>query len=115
MMQRLRDALLRDFSDQHPSRQLRPNELRRDVAREERLRREPDRTEPSPRRPRLALEEQRPQRDPALPEHPAPARAHPPHVSALKTRSGLRQAWLLREILAPPMGLRGPLDGDNDL
>ena len=40
MMQRLRQALRRDFSSQIPQGPLRPNELRRDVVREERLRRQ---------------------------------------------------------------------------
>jgi hypothetical protein len=31
-------------------------------------------------------------------------------MAALKTRSGLRQAWLLKEILGPPLALR---DRDN--
>jgi hypothetical protein len=30
----------------------------------------------------------------------------------LKTRSGLRQAWLLKEILSPPLALRDRY-GDN--
>jgi hypothetical protein len=107
MMRRLRQALLRDISSQTPQRPLRPNELRRDVAREERLRREARRIEPLPNRQGPSLEEQRAR--PASPSVPpaAPARAASPHVSALKTHSGLRQAWLLKEILGPPVGLRG--------
>ncbi len=31
-------------------------------------------------------------------------------MSALKSRSGLRQAWMLKEILGPPAALRGPHD-----
>jgi hypothetical protein len=42
-----------------------------------------------------------------------PARQVPSHVSALKTRSGLRQAWLLKEILGPPPALRGPFGDDE--
>jgi hypothetical protein len=30
------------------------------------------------------------------------------HIGALKTRAGMRQAWLLKEILDPPVGMRGP-------
>ncbi len=31
-------------------------------------------------------------------------------TSALKSRSGLRQAWVLKEVLGPPVALRGPHD-----
>jgi hypothetical protein len=31
-------------------------------------------------------------------------------MAALKTRSGLRQAWLLKEILGSPLALRDPHD-----
>ena len=115
MMQRLRDALLRDFSGQPPHRPLRPNELRQEVVREERLRRETRRTDPLAIRQGRSLEEQRAR--PASPSVPpvAPARAASRHVSALRTRSGLRQAWLLKEILGPPVALREPYDGSGDL
>jgi hypothetical protein len=42
-----------------------------------------------------------------------PARQVPLHVSALKTRSGFKQAWLLKEILSPPMALRDRYDDDR--
>jgi hypothetical protein len=42
-----------------------------------------------------------------------PARQVPSQVSALKTRSGLRQAWLLKEILGPPLALRDPFSDDD--
>jgi hypothetical protein len=42
-----------------------------------------------------------------MPTRPAPSR-----LSALTTRSGLRQAWLLKEILSPPLALRDRY-GDN--
>ena len=110
MMRRLREALLRDASDQLPNRPLRPNELRRDVAREERLRRETHRVERPANQQTPAAEEQRPRREsPPAPPAPAPARRR--YLSALETRSSLRQAWLLNEILGPPIALRGPNNG----
>jgi hypothetical protein len=33
-------------------------------------------------------------------------------MAVLKTRSGLRQAWLLKEILGPPLALRDPSTDD---
>jgi hypothetical protein len=114
MMQRLRDAL-RELSDQPPNRQFRPNELRRDVVRAERLRREARRTEPALTRPQLSAEEQRSRRAQPSPALATPARESPSRLSALTTRSGLRQAWLLKEILSPPMALRDPSTGDNDI
>ena len=114
MMQRLRDALRREGSADSSRRQYRPNELRLDVVRAERLRRESRRTEPALRQPGRSLEElqvqeRRPRESPAA--TPA-ARPRPVtrQMAALKTRSGLRQAWLLKEILGPPLALR---DRDN--
>ena len=90
---------------------LRPNELRLDVVRAERLRREASRARrsalPAPRSPEEQIEpaeqvvESRPTRGPGT----------PPPLVALTTRSGLRQAWLINEVLAPPRALRGP-DGE---
>lgn len=113
MLQRLRDAL-RELSDQPPNHQFRPNELRREVVRAERLRREPHRVEPVPTRPQLSAEEQRARRAESSMASAVPARQVPSQVSALKTRSGLRQAWLLKEILGPPMALRDPRTVGND-
>ena len=110
MMQRLRDALQREFIDQSLDRQFRPNELSRDVVRAERLRRESHRVEPVPTRPQPAAEEQRARRAESSMAPAVPARRVPSHVSALRTRSGLRQAWLLKEILSPPMALRDRYD-----
>ena len=115
MMRRLRQALLRDFSSPTPQRTLRPNELRREVVREERLRREARQIDPLANRQGPSLEEQR-ARPPSSPVLPAVrARAASPHVSALRTQSGLRQAWLLKEILGPPLALRGPHHDVGDL
>jgi hypothetical protein len=114
MIQRLRDALRQEPSGEPPNRQFRPNELRLDVVRAERLRREARRTEPAVVPPRRSLEELRERRP--LEPLPAPAaRSHPASLqfAALKTRSGLRQAWLLKEILSPPLALRGRYD-DHD-
>ncbi len=113
MMQRLRDALQREFTEQSLDRQFRPNELSRDVVRAERLRRESHRAEPVPTRPQPSAEEQRARRAEPSTASAVPARQVPSHVSALKTRSGLRQAWLLKEILSPPMALRDPSSDDD--
>ena len=115
MLQHLREALERELIDQAPHRQPRPNELRREVVREERLRREAPRVAPVTNRPQLSAEEQRARRAQSSPAPAMPAREVPSHISALRTRSGLRQAWLLKEILSPPMALRDPQTGDNDL
>ena len=114
MMQRLLDTLRHASSAEPPNRQYRPNELRLDVARAERLRRETRRTEPAPGPPGRSLEELRERR----PREPLPtpaARSLPARqqFAALKTRSGLRQAWLLKEILSPPMALRDRYDDDR--
>ena len=114
MLQRLRDAL-RELSDQPPNRQFRPNELRREVVRDERLRRETRRVEPVPSQPQLAVEEQRARRAQPAPTLAMPTREAPLRLSALMTRSGLRQAWLVKEILEPPMALRDPRTGQNDV
>jgi hypothetical protein len=116
MMQLLRDALLRSRSAEPPQRQYRPNELRLDTVRAERLRREARRPEPAPRQPARSLEELQAQaRGPRQPL-PSPATQQPRApslIAALKTRSGLRQAWLLKEILGPPLALRGPSNDDH--
>ena len=114
MMQRLRDALRRGRSAEQPHRQYRPNELRLDEIRAERLRREARRVEPAVGPPGRSLEELGVRR----PQEPLPAPAARSHrasrqIASLKTRSGLRQAWLLKEILAPPLALRDPFNDDE--
>ena len=114
MMQRLRDALLRSRSAELPQRQYRPNELRLDTVRAERVRREARRPEPAPRQPARSQEELQAR----APREPRPApitepRHAPNQFAALKTRSGLRQAWLLKEILGRPLALRDPTHGDD--
>jgi hypothetical protein len=114
MMQRLRDALRQGRLAEPPDRQFRPNELRLDVVRAERLRRETRRTEPAIGPPGRSLEELRERR----PQEPLPtpatrSRPAPQPIAALKTRTGLRQAWLLKEILSPPLALRDRYDDDS--
>jgi hypothetical protein len=119
MMQRLRGALRRERSGAPPERQYRPNELRLDLVRAERLRREARRAEPLSNQPARSLEELHLQEPgpqasaiPSLATRPRPVARQ---LAALKTRSGLRQAWLLKEILSPPLALRHPPTGGNDL
>jgi hypothetical protein len=115
MMQCLRDTLRRRTSAEPPHRQYRPNELRLDVVRAERLRRDLQRAEPAviqSGRSLEVLQERRPRESPLW----APAtQPHPAlrQIAALKTRSGLRQAWLLKEILDPPLALRDPYNDDR--
>jgi len=114
MMQRLRDALLQGRAADPPHRQFRPNELRLDTVRSERLRREARRTEPVVVPAGRSLEELRERR----PQEPLPApaarsRLASQQFAALRTRSGLRQAWLLKEILSPPLALRDRNDHDR--
>jgi hypothetical protein len=114
MMQRVRDALSRGRSAEQPYRQYRPNELRLDVVRAERQRREARWTEPAVGPPGRSLEELRERRPPEpLPAPAARSRPTRQQVAALKTRSGLRQAVLLKEILSPPLALRDRHD-DHD-
>ena len=114
MIQRLRDSLLRGPSAEQPYRQYRPNELRLDVVRAERLRRDARRAEPVVGSSGRSLEELRERRPPEPLPAPA-ARTRPARqlFAALKTRSGVRQAWLLKEILSPPLALRD-LSNDED-
>ena len=113
-MQRLRDALRQGRSAEPPHRQYRPNELRLDLVRAERLRRDARRPEPAAGPPGRSLEEMRERRPPEpLPAPAARSRPAPQQIAALKTRAGGRQAWLLKEILSPPMALRDRYDDDR--
>jgi hypothetical protein len=114
MMQRLRSALRGERSGEPLNRQYRPNELRLDQVRAERLRRDARRAEPLSSQPGRSLEElqarasvtrEAPAADPATRPRPGASQ-----IAALKTRTGLRQAWLLKEILGPPLTLRDPYD-----
>ena len=112
MIRRFFAALRRGTAEQGPPHPPRPNELTREMVRAERLRREmrePLRqTAPQPGT-------ERAQRTPVrVPPAPAVPSA-PPLTAALKSRSNVRQALLLKEILGPPAGLRWPRDRDPEL
>jgi hypothetical protein len=110
MIGRILDALRRSLVEQAPERQYRPNELRREVVRTGRLHQEARQTDAAARASRRAPEEERAPREPRLASPDAPRTTERALVSALKTRSGLRQAWVLKEVLGPPVALRGPRD-----
>ena len=115
MIQRLRDALRRGRSAELPDRQYRPNELRLETVRADRVRREARRAEPAVRQPSRSpeeLQERRPRESASAPA--AQPRSVPRQIALLKTRSGLRQAWLLKEILEPPLALRSSYNDDHD-
>ena len=103
MIRRVLDSLRRQVGEP-ADRPTRANELRRDAARAERLRREALQAEAA------ASQPQRPREEPREPE--AGRAGHPDGgallVAALRSRSGLRQAWLVQEVLGPPRALRGP-------
>ena len=99
---------LRQVVGEPAERPSRPNELRRDAARAERLRRETLRVEPAADRPRRPPEERREPGGPEIPGRGGRPDEDARPLAALTSRSGLRQAWLLTEILGPPRALRGP-------
>jgi hypothetical protein len=109
MIRRLIDVLRRGPAEPSPPLPLRPNALSRDAARAERLRREARQAEAATRQ-LTAAEENRIRRDthPTSPTHPRPDSL----AASLQSRSELRRALLLREILAPPAALRRPRDGN---
>ena len=111
MIGRIFDVLRRRLAEQAPERQYRPNELRRDVVRTGRLPQEARQADAAARAARRAPEEERAPRErmPASPN--APATTERALASVLTSRSGLRQAWVLKEVLGPPVALRGPHDG----
>jgi hypothetical protein len=110
MIRRIRDALRRRVAGPAPEHQDRPNALRRDVVRAERLRREALQEEMSVRASRPTPEEQRIPRERAPTMSDAPAAIPNPLTRMLTSRSGLRQAWVLIEILGPPVALRDPYE-----
>lgn len=83
---------------------LRPNELRREVVQAERRRREA--LAAAVASPRMG-EEERPPRERAVTPPVAQVLDQAAFPSILKTRVGLRQAWLMKEILDAPVGMRG--------
>jgi hypothetical protein len=110
MIRRILDALRRGLIDQAPERQYRPNELRREVVRAGRIQQDARQADAATRASRRAPEEERAPRErrPASPD--AQATIERALISALTSRSGLRQAWVLKEVLGPPVALRGPRD-----
>jgi hypothetical protein len=105
MIRRILDTLLLRRSGEMPSMaQLRPNELRREVVQAERRRREARATAVSS--PGLS-EEERPPRERVVAPPAARDIERNSLLGALKTRAGMRQAWLMKEILDPPVGMRG--------
>ena len=110
MIGRILDALRRSVAEQAPERQYRPNELRREVVRAGRLRQEAIPTDAVMRASPRALEEERAPRGQVLASPDAQATTERVLTGVLKSRSGLRQAWVLKEVLGPPVALRGPHD-----
>jgi hypothetical protein len=110
MIRRIFDALRRRLAEQAPERQERPNELRREMVRTGRLHQEARQVDAAVHAPRRAPEEERAPRErmPASPDARAPTERA--LASVLQSRSGLRQAWVLKEVLGPPVALRGPHD-----
>ena len=111
MIRRFLDALNRQMATQMPDRQFRPNELSREAVRAERLRREtrqaraPQQAAPAP------VEAQAGRARPA--PNLAPQRDAASLASSLRSRSELRRALLLKEILGRPAALRRHRDDDS--
>jgi hypothetical protein len=106
MIERLRHALRRETmsSSAPPSR---PNQLSLEAARAERLRRE------SERGAQIRSVPERPPEEPWERQELMTATTRPRErkswpVSARSSRSDMRRAWLLKEILGPPRALRSP-------
>jgi hypothetical protein len=84
----------------------RPNELRREEVRAARLRREVRQPRMPPGRPAPAREERGRPPVPAAAAPPAGRSERHPLAAALASQAGIRQAWLLKEVLGPPRALR---------
>lgn len=110
MIRRMLDALHRQLADQAPPRQFRPNELSREMVRADRLMRDARPTETA-RRPVTPMVNEQPKRD-RQPANTAPRARAVPLAASLKSRSELRRALLLKEILGPPAAFRWPRDGN---
>lgn len=95
-----------------PAPPIRPNELRREVVQAERQRREARRTPAAA--PRVPFDEATAPRLRPPVAASQPVAAVNPVVRALQSRSGLRQAWLMTEILGPPVALRGARHEDRE-
>lgn len=109
MIRRIVDALRRAQDELDPARQIRPNELRRDVVQAERRRREATPAARAGRFPPVSEEERAPRKPPPALSEPQPVSQHA-LGAVLRSRSGLRAAWLAKEVLGPPPGLRGLRD-----
>jgi hypothetical protein len=110
MIGRILDAIRRRVAEQAPERHYRPNELRQEMVRTGRLHQEARQPDAAARASRRAPEEDRAPRERMPAPSDARATTERALISALKSRSGLRQAWVLKEVLGPPVALRGPHD-----
>jgi hypothetical protein len=113
MIRRFLDALQRGTAEQGPPYPPRPNALSREVVRAERLRREARQAESATRQDTHPAREERTPRG-QQPVAPPPRDAAAPLATSLKSRSNLRRAMLLKEILGPPAAMRWPRNGDPD-
>src|SRR5688572_23464407 len=101
MIRRILDAFLRRPGEMPSMAQLRPNELRREVVQAERRRRAARAGEVAT--PGMT-EEHRPPRERVVAPPVDRDIERNSLLGALKTRAGMRQAWLMKEILDPPVG-----------
>jgi hypothetical protein len=113
MIRRLFNALRRETAEQPSSVPPRPNALSREVARAERLRREALRAEVTTHQRAIPPQGERTRRD-RQPLPSARGMHATPLTASLRSRSELRRALLLNEILGPPAALRGPRIGASD-
>ena len=107
MIRRLLGLFQQGMAKQGPHNALRPNELRRDAVRAERLRREARLAEHAARQHTPPAREERTHRA-HQPVTSPPPEDGVPLATALRSRSELRRAILLKEILGPPAALRWP-------
>jgi hypothetical protein len=105
MLDRLRHTLRQSVEAAAPPPR-RPNELRLDLVRAERQRRETAQGGYRPLLPASPTAEEARRAPPPAPTPPRKPRAPHP-IASLRTRSGLRQAFLLNEILGPPRSIQG--------
>lgn len=107
MIRRLVETWRRRRSKPELPRLARPNELRRDVVQAERRRREAVAAAAKGSYFPVQSEEERRQRE--RPQSLSEARPERHHAlgGVLRSRSGLRAAWLAKEVLGPPPALRG--------
>lgn len=94
------------------TRPLRPNELSRNVIQAERQRRKDARgellpSESTPTRDKRQARERREHQEPRL-------QARSRLTDSLRSKSGLRRAWLAKEILGPPRSLQSHKGGQSE-